>query len=498
MEGKMKIFQKNKKSEDKSAQQDNGQVCVEDSGNNLYAVGSEQADNGNFQPRQVEDDQDVNQAISESGNKTDGVADSSNVVGSNTKESSSSQSGDNSEEDIKNSVVIKGNNYFGWVFNIVRNGVSKLWVENKIKELEKKSDVERAALRATLETRISNCLLIKIANNEDEIKNIKEVLNDQIEKQNNFESAITEAVEKLSAHWGNFYSDIEDQLQKVEDKVEDLDSQVAKANKNIEDHGVTIDALESRQTEFMKYVEKQFGAYKDSLVEVSNENEELKAEVKRITEVLKQLIELLKERGIKPKRDRRDPKYDENGCCPRCGSYHSFDIYNEGKTEKDSYYICAVCGMKDTENFQMINTKYDLTDGERSMGLVVATNLEELYEIQHTADVRHILIIETGKTKTVTKETDKTKTVTNAINVKFNNLTVLSLRGKEFTLGSGLFKKIANINPKCALKIPKLYGMKYVEKIEDGCFIGIQGDEERQKFWDENGFKIERKEKYFC
>lgn len=190
------------------------------------------------------------------------------------------------------------------------------------------------------------------------------------------------------------------------------------------------------------------------------------------------------------KSDRRDPYY-ENDCCPRCGSYHSFDIYNEGKTEKDSYYICAVCGRRDDARDDTTIIKDDKRINPE-LHVLGASELDNPMNDHNLTSLKRVLVRDNIQ-KIGTSQSGS------AINKYYGNLEIFSLSNPNkkgepyYTLGKGLFDFSNNSE---WIKL-KLYGMKYVIEIDEGCFKGIK-EEERQKFWDENGFKIPRDEKYFC
>lgn len=542
-----KIFQqrKNKKTEVESAQQDKNLVGGEDNGITLNAVDTAQTNDDYSCLRQVEDyyDDDLSisvsnidengvvnspadsdavccsaselqkdddysclrqvedyqddQSISESDKKTGGVADFSIVDDStatlddeqqtdrntqaansrskeNNKENPSSQPSNNSNGDITNSVVI-GGNLFGLALNIVRNGVSKLWVKNKIEESDKKNEIERAKL----ETRIEKYLLIKIAESKEEIiKEIKGELDQQIKRHNDFESAIKATVANLSDAWGRFSDDIIKRLEKVEN----LDSQVANASKILEEHKVRIDALEDRQIEFMNYAMTYFDSLKNSLEKVSNKTNELEEEVRRLKKELERIKKLIEElyKSSQP----RDPCYE---ICPRCGSYHSFDIYVEGKKP---YYICAVCGRKDNDDEDKRKIINDDKSINPELHVLESSVLDDSMNEHNLTSLKRVL---------VKNNTQKIGTSQggSAINIYYGELEVFSLSNPNekgepyYTLGKGLFDFSNN------QKWIKLYGMKYVNEIENSCFKGIK-KEEREAFWDDNGFTLAREDRYFC
>ncbi len=491
-----KIFpqRKNKKTEVESAQQDKNLVGGEDNGITLNAVDTAQTNDDYSCLRQVEDYQD-DQSISESDKKTDGVADFSIVDDStatlddeqqtdrntqaansrskeNNKENSSSQPSNNSNGDITNSVVI-GGNLFGLALNIVRNGVSKLWVKNKIKESDKKNEVERAKL----ETRIDKYLLIKIAESKEEIiKEIKGELDQQIKHHNDFESAIKATVANLSDAWGRFSDDIIKRLEKVEN----LDSQVANASKILEEHKVRIDALEGRQIEFMEYAMDYINSLKNSLEEVSNKTNELEEEVRRLKEELERIKKLISSQKL-------DPRYE---ICPRCGSYHSFDTYKRGEEGEKPYYICAVCGRKDNDDEDNIQIIKDDKSINSELHVLASSVLDDSMNKHGLTSIKRVLV-KNNIQKIGTSQGGS------AINKYYGKLEVFSLSNPNekgephYTLGKGLFDFSNN------RKWIKLYGMKYVKTIEDGCFKGIERGK-REAFWKKYGFTLKREDKYFC
>lgn len=514
-----KIFQqrKNKKTEVESAQQDKKLVGGEDNGITLNAVDTAQTNDDYSCLRQVEDYQD-DQSISESDKKTGGVADFSIVDDStatlddeqqtdrntqaansrskeNNKENPSSQPSNNSNGDITNSVVI-GGNLFGFTINVVSDGISKKWAKKKFDELIKQNGVELVAL----EERLRDWLLVRITESDDNIKIVKDLLETHIAKENNFEDAIKQVVENLSRKWEEFYNEIKEDVSVTKEQLSNAQTRISRLSDKIvalEKRMSDVEEYKANFEEYVnKYVEEYVNKYGVDLEErmskrVDEKNDALREEFISWREWMMSLILPL----IKNSKDKDKPNYDDNGCCPRCGSYHSFDIYKRGEEGEEPYYICAVCGMKDNEKKEEreINGDVHILKAKEGENIVYLCPIN-----QHNAfpeDYKKVLV----KSDVRGIYAHDCNNVGDPLNSVYNTAELLSLSipniqvedKKYYTLGEGLF------DFRQGRKF-KLYGMKYVAEIEKGCFIGIQGDEERRKFWKENGFEIDYNSECFA
>lgn len=184
------------------------------------------------------------------------------------------------------------------------------------------------------------------------------------------------------------------------------------------------------------------------------------------------------------------PKYDGNGCCPRCGSYHSFDIYKRGEEGEDPYYICAVCGRKDNDDEDKRKIIKDDKSINPELHVLASSVLDDVMNENDIPSLKRVLV-KNNIQKIGTSQGGS------AINKYYGGLEIFSLsipdeKGEPYyTLGKGLFDFSNN------QKWIKLYGMKYVKTIEEGCFKGVD-KEERETFWEEYGFTLNRKDEYFC
>lgn len=509
-----KIFQqrKNKKTEVESAQQDKKLVGGEDNGITLNAVDTAQTNDDYSCLRQVEDYQD-DQSISESDKKTGGVADFSIVDDStatlddeqqtdrntqaansrskeNNKENPSSQPSNNSNGDITNSVVI-GGNLFGFTINVVSDGISKKWAKKKFDELIKQNGVELVAL----EERLRDWLLVRITESDDNIKIVKDLLETHIAKENNFEDAIKQVVENLSRKWEEFYNEIKEDVSVTKEQLSNAQTRISRLSDKIvalEKRMSDVEEYKANFEEYVnKYVEEYVNKYGVDLEErmskrVDEKNDALREEFISWREWMMSLILPL----IKNSKDKDKPNYDDNGCCPRCGSYHSFDIYKRGEEGEKPYYICAVCGRKDNDDEDNIQIIKDDKSINSELHVLASSVLDDSMNKHGLTSIKRVLV-KNNIQKIGTSQGGS------AINKYYGKLEVFSLSNPNekgephYTLGKGLFDFSNN------RKWIKLYGMKYVKTIEDGCFKGIERGK-REAFWKKYGFTLKREDKYFC
>lgn len=296
-------------------------------------------------------------------------------------------------------------------------------------------------------------------------------------------------------------------LPELFEKVKDIYNKQGKQKKDIDALQADFKSLKTALDYLVESVERVLNKLKEleaRIKELEKQVEELNAKATKTEEDRNKINELYNELAalkaqkaaaadVEPKR--RESNY---AICPRCGSFDSFDTYVEGKNNKDGYYVCAICGCHDNVKKDKVSTitaeNPTLSEKEQKLGLRVIKNIEDIYTIQNVGPVKRILYV--GNGDICLPENEK-----HPINVKLNKLQAFSISIKEesdaksYTLGNGLFKE-EGPGP-FELSIPKLYGMKYVKEIEDGCFIGISGEKNQDDFLKNNGFELGYEEKWF-